>query len=65
MSDEYDPMQVADEFLKVVEVWSGVKSALIANGFNEEQAGDMVVAMMQQSAADMWATAGKAWRGWL
>lgn len=64
MSDEYDLMQLADELLKVVEAWSGVRSALIKNGFSEEQAGDIVVAMMQQTAADTWATAGREWKRW-
>ena len=57
MTSDFDPMYMADSAVEVAESVGGVRSAFIAQGFTPEQAGDLVVAMFQQFAAEAWSKA--------
>ena len=44
-----DALQVMDEFAKVAETLAGMRAQIIAQGFSEEQASELVVLMFKQS----------------
>lgn len=45
-------MNMADANERLAEVFAGLRRSFVAKGFTEEQAGDMVVAIQQESAAN-------------
>lgn len=48
---------LADAGAFVAEIAASLKANFVGVGFTEEQAGDMVVAMKQETAAEAWAVA--------
>lgn len=56
-NDKFDPMQAADHMADVAAAYGGLRNAIIQQGFTPEQAGDLVVATIQQAAAEAWKTA--------
>lgn len=44
-----DQMIMMDEFAKAAEMLAGFRMQLLAQGFTEEQAGELVVMMMRQA----------------
>lgn len=62
MTDKFDPMQAADSMADIAAAYGGLRNSLIQQGFTPEQAGDLVVAGLQQAAAEAWQAVRKETR---
>ena len=54
---EEEVMNLVDTFSGLAEIYAGQKAILVNKGFTPEQAGDIVVALRQEAAADALAVA--------
>lgn len=55
MSAENDPLAAVDGMQDAAEHLGGLRRVLMAQGFGEDDASKIVVAIMQQTAAGAWA----------